>query len=44
MEVDIQAKLTVNILAHKFHLSLLGSLALCGLGDTWRWKWEHLKH
>jgi len=28
----------------KFHLSLLGSLASWGCGDTWRRKWEHLKH
>jgi hypothetical protein len=29
-----------TVLAHKFHLSLLGSIASCGHGDTWRQKRE----
>ena len=31
-----------TILAHKFHLSLLESLASCGCGGPWRRKWERL--
>jgi len=44
VEVGIYAKLPANILAHKFHLSLLGSLVSYGRGGAWRWKWEHLNH
>ena len=32
-----------TILAHKFHLSLLGSLALCEHGGAWWQKWERPK-
>jgi hypothetical protein len=32
-----------TILADKFHLSLLGSLASCGRGGTCWQKWEHPK-
>jgi hypothetical protein len=42
VEVGIYAKLPANILAHKFHLSLLGSLVSYGRGDAWRWKWERV--
>jgi hypothetical protein len=44
LEVVISAKLPDTILAHKFHLSPLGSLVSWGCGGTWWWKSECLNN
>jgi hypothetical protein len=44
VEVRIYVKLAGNLLAHKFHLLLLGSLLSYGCGGAWWRKWERLNH